>query len=186
MFQYFSLLDAEEEKEFFAQIYETYKDEMFYTAYLILRNKLDAEDVVQESFLPLIDYLDTMKKNSPQKNWNFIVTIVKNKAFNYYKKRKRKQEMEVPEEEWEELDLVDEELEIRVIEKEQVQLVMELMGQMDESYRDILLMRYYHGMKVREIADIVNKTPDNIRHISQRAKKKLQGMLEKYGYFGGG
>ena len=186
MFQYLSLLDAEEEKEFFAQIYETYKDEMFYTAYLILRNKLDAEDVVQESFLPLIAYLDTMKKNSPQKNWNFIVTIVKNKAFNYYKKRKRKQEMEVPEEEWEELDLVDEELEIRVIEKEQVRLVMELIGQMDESYRDILLMRYYHGMKVRESAGIVNKTPDNIRHISQRAKKKLQGMLEEYGYFGGG
>ena len=92
----------------------------------------------------------------------------------------------MPEEEWEELDLVDEELEIRVIEKEQVRLVMELIGQMDESYRDILLMRYYHGMKVREIAGIVNKTPDNIRHISQRAKKKLQGMLEEYGYFGGG
>lgn len=185
MFQYLSLLDAEEEQEFFTQIYKTYKDEMFYTAYLILRNKLDAEDVVQESFLTLILYLDTMKENSPQRNWNFIVTIVKNKAFNYYKKRKRKQEMEAPEEEWEELDLVDEELEIRVIEKEQVRFVIELIGQMDESYRDILLMRYYHGMKVREIAGIVNKTPDNIRHISQRAKKKLQSMLEEYGYFGG-
>lgn len=185
MFQYLSLLDVEEEKEFFTQIYDTYKDEMFYTAYLILRNKLDAEDIVQETFLTLISYLDHLKENTPQKNWNFIVTIVKNKSFNYYKKRKRKQEMEIPEEEWEEHDLVDEELEIRVMEREEVQSVIELIGQMEQSYQDVLLMRYYHGMKVREIADIIDKTPDNIRHISQRAKKKLQSMLEEDGYFGG-
>ncbi len=184
MFQYLSLLDAEDEKEFFTKIYDTYKDEMFYTAYVILQNKQDAEDVVQESFVPVLLNLDKMRSNSSRKNWNFIVTIVKNKAFNLYKRKKRKQEMEVPEEEWDEMDFVDEDLEIKTIEKEQVGLVMQLLAQMNESYRDILLMRYYHGMKVTEIAGIVDKTPDNIRHISKRAKKKLQSMLEEYGYFG--
>lgn len=32
-----------------------------------------------------------------------------------------------------------------------------------------------------EIAKIMNTTPDNIRHISKRAKEKLQIMLKKYG-----
>lgn len=185
MFQYLSLLDAEEEKEFFQTIYDRYRDEMFYTAYTILQNKHDAEDVVQDSFLPMLSHLDKMRTNSQQKNWNFIVTIVKNKAFNLYNRKKRKQEMEISEDEWMEADFVDEDLEIKVIEKEQVRLVMELLGQMNESYRDILLMRYYHGMKVTEIADIVEKTPDNIRHISRRAKMKLQRMLEEYGYYTG-
>ena len=62
---------------------------------------------------------------------------------------------------------------------------MYFLCQINESYRDILLMRYYHGMKVTEIADIVEKTPDNIRHISRRAKMKLQRMLEEYGYYTG-
>lgn len=182
MFQYLSMLEGEEEKEFFEKIYYKYREEMFYTAYVILQNKHDAEDIVQDSFLPVLSHLDKMRGNSPEKNWNFIVTIVKNRAINLYNRKKRKQEIEVSEDEWMEMEILDEDLETRVIEKEHICFLMEMLGQMNESYRDILLMRYYHGLKAAEVAEIVETTPDNIRHIAQRAKMKLKSMLEEYGY----
>ena len=75
-------LDGEQEKDFFEEIYETYRDEMYRKAYRILKNRHDAEDVVQETFVTLMDNLDVLRGNSPQKNWNYILTILKNKSFN--------------------------------------------------------------------------------------------------------
>lgn len=46
MFQYLLLLESDEDKEFFTEIYQKYRKEMFYTAYNILHNPSDAEDIV--------------------------------------------------------------------------------------------------------------------------------------------
>lgn len=42
-------------------------------------------------------------------------------------------------------------------------------------------MQYYHEMSAIEIAEEMGKTPDNIRHISMRAKRKLQSLMKENG-----
>ncbi len=44
-----------------------------------------------------------------------------------------------------------------------------------------MLLQYYHEMDIEEIAKVLGETQDNIRHISMRAKRKMQKILEKYG-----
>ena len=184
MFHCLSLLDTEEEKDFLRKIFETYKDEMFYTAYVILENKQDAEDIVQDTLLALIPHLSKMKKEPPQKNWNFIVTIVKNNSFNRYKKKKRQADRELPITEEILKDIVDVEFDTKVLEIEQRDFVGQLLGQMSELHQDILLVRYYHELSTVEIGELLGKSPDTVRHIIHRAKKKLQGMLEGEEVFG--
>ena len=182
MFHCLSLLDTEEEKDFLREIFETYKDEMFYTAYVILENKQDAEDMVQDTLLALIPHL--MKKEPPQKNCNFIVTIVKNNSFNRYKKKKRQADRELPITEEILRDIADVEFDTKVLEIEQRDFLVQLLGQMSELHQDILLLRYYHELSTVEIGELLGKSPDTVRHIIHRAKKKLQGMLEGEELFG--
>lgn len=179
MYQYLLLLDTDEEKEFFQELYNRYRDEMYYIAYQIVRNSLDAEDVVHETFLALTENLSGMMHSPSSKNWNYILTIVKHKCYNLYKKNKRELSNEFELEET--VDVFSDELEERMVRMEEKELMLKLIRGMNPSYRDVLLLQYYHELEVSEIAKIMGKTEDNVRHISMRAKRKLQGILEENG-----
>ena len=47
---YLSMLETNEEKNQFEQLYIKYKQDMYAVAYGILKNKEDAEDAVHQSF----------------------------------------------------------------------------------------------------------------------------------------
>lgn len=53
MFIYLMVLDTEEEKIKFVKIYDAYKDRMHYTASVILKDKLNAEDMVHDMEMEL-------------------------------------------------------------------------------------------------------------------------------------
>ena len=178
------LLDTAE-KKFFREIYENYKDEMFYTAYVILENVQDTEDVLQETFIALLSNMDKMKGNSPQKNWNYIATIVKNKAITLYNKRKKRTDRELPLTEELVANIVDEEFDIKILTIEQRQVLTKLLKEVNESYSDILLMRYYHDMSSVEIGRLLGKEADAVRHIVWRAKRSLQRSLKEKGFWEG-
>ncbi len=179
MYQYLLLLDTEQEREFFKKLYKEHKNEMYYTALKILKNESDAEDMVHETFLTLTEHLSKMIDNSPQKSWNFILTILKHKCYNLYKKKKW--EIEDESELENRKDAFSEEPGDRIERLEKKELIMSMIKQMKESYQDVLILQYYHEMDIAEIAEVLSETEDNIRHISMRAKRKMCKMLEKYG-----
>jgi len=62
MLIYLQMIENEEEKLKFIQIYEKYKDLMFYVAKHILGNDADAEDAVHEAFLASLNiYINFLK-----------------------------------------------------------------------------------------------------------------------------
>ena len=89
MFIYLMVLDTEEEKIKFVKIYDAYKDRMHYTASVILKDKLNAEDMVHDTFLTLTDYLDRIDEEDFTGTWNYIATILKNKCYNFIKRSKK-------------------------------------------------------------------------------------------------
>lgn len=178
MFRYLLLIKTEREWKFFKLIYKEHRNEMFYRAYKILRNKADAEDIVQESFVSLIEHLDELMESEPHKTWYYIMKTVRNQSYNLIKKRKRLVENEL-EENFE--DIFEKNMEMMIEEAEQESSITELLKSLKPSYREVLLMQYYYEMSVKEIAEHLGKTQDNIRHISARARKKLKAMLEEKG-----
>lgn len=178
------LLDAEE-KKFFREIYENYKDDMFYTAYVILEDVQDTEDVLQEAFIALLSNMDKMKGNTPQRTWNYIVTIVKNKAINLYNKKKKRTDMELPLTEELVADIVDEGVDIKFESIEQREFMKKMLKEINDVQRDILLLRYYHDMSSVEIGRLIGKDADSVRHMVMRAKRSMQKALKEKGFWGG-
>ena len=64
MFLYLAMIDSDADKSKFEILYSEYKNLMYYTANRILRNSSDAEDVVHQAFLKVIEILDTISSPS--------------------------------------------------------------------------------------------------------------------------
>ena len=89
MLIYLSIIETEENKSKFEQIYKKYKQIMFFVANMILKDEYLAEDAVHQAFLRIIDNLDKIYKIDCHKTKGFIVIIVENIAIDFYRKRKR-------------------------------------------------------------------------------------------------
>lgn len=89
MFQLLELIENEEDREFCRKLSEQFDSAMYHVAYGILKNSADAEDAVQESYIAIINNLDKISRENCHKAWNYIVTIVRSRAINVYRRRKQ-------------------------------------------------------------------------------------------------
>ena len=80
MFLYLAMIDSDANKSKFEILYSEYKNLMYYTANRILRNSSDAEDVVHQAFLKVIEILDTISSPRCHKTRALLVTITEHKA----------------------------------------------------------------------------------------------------------
>ena len=67
MIMYMSLIDNEDDKIKFEDIYNKYKKMMFWIANQILKDERDIEEVVQDSFIKIIRNLDKIEKINSKK-----------------------------------------------------------------------------------------------------------------------
>ena len=83
MLAYLMLIEDNNDRIKFEKLYLQYRLKMQYVAYEILQDEHEAENVVHDTFVTLIGVLDHVGGTDCCKAWNYIVTILKNKCFNY-------------------------------------------------------------------------------------------------------
>ncbi len=135
-------------------------------AYAQLGQRPDAEDVVQEGFVKAYTGLDGLQQPERFRSW--LATIVRNLAMTVLRKEARdakaspalaQTETPHPAAEIERRDLLS------VLEGE--------INQLDEPYREVLLMHYFSGMKVREVADALDISKEVAAKRLQRGRHAL-------------
>lgn len=181
MLIYLMALDTEEERIKFVKIYDTYRNRMHYTANMILKDELNAEDMVHDTFLTLTDYLDRINEEDPVGTWNYIVTILKNKCYNFIKKNKKMNLVE-SEEVFEQSSEICNLLESQLIKEEAGAFLNTLIRGLKYPYKEVIYLQYYDGLNSREIAEILEISPANVRKISSRARGQLREKMLKKGY----
>ena len=176
MLLFLCMLEAEEDKNTFIQIYETYRGMMWYTANEILHDSYLAEDAVQEAFLTLTKYIHKVDGVSPTTR-RFLYTVTKSKAIDMYRARKGVAAVET--EELETLELSDDTNMLEsYISKENYKKLVNCIRNLKEEYRVVFELKHMHEMSDSEIAEILQITPKlaNVRYY--RARKKLQEMIK--------
>ncbi len=166
--------DADRDK--FEFLYAKYKNLLMHKAIGILRDHNLAEDAVSEAYLRVYRNLHKIDDSSSNSAIAFLVTIVRNVALTMLQKAKA----EVPDE-------FDEErpdafrLEDAVLSGIASSEIFAILGQMDESLRDIFIMKYAYDLTHKEIASALGLTENNVTVRLHRAKKKLAEILAKEG-----
>ena len=157
MLVYLAVLETEQEKTKFEQLYLTYRQTMFYVANSVLHDTQLAEDAVHQAFLRIMDHMGNISK------------IRKKQAVLSFD--------ELADWSVERTASPGNEIESR----EGYDCLIELIGQMPESYRSVLLLKYDNGYSTAEIASMLNLTEENVKKRIQRARKKLEQILDTEG-----
>lgn len=153
------------------QIYLEYKPKVLgYIYNKVLDNNL-AEDLCSDVFLKVYEKLDTFDETKASLS-TWIFTIMKNTLYDYYRGRKVMEE--IPE------DMADgSSVEEDACRNDTLELLAGALGELDERARDIIIMRYYHGMKLVDIAERMEISYPYVKLLHKQALSVLKGKLTK-------
>ena len=172
---FLSLIDSPEGRTKFEYLYDSFRTVMFHTANQILHNSHDAEDIVADSFLAVINILDTIDMTDEVKVQNLMITISKNRALNFLQKKKRavftEEEREMPQTFSQPCSAIDN--------LELAEVLAGLIRQLPPEQQDVLRLQYYYDYSYQQIARLIGKQEPAVRQISSRAKKRLRQLLEE-------
>lgn len=154
--------------------YGKYYKMMFNSAYRILRDKVEAEDIMQESFIIAFRRLAEVKEIEKTGAW--LKRIVINNSINQLKRKKRFID------EWNDNLEIKENIDESPFEEADVKQIYNAIEDLAEGYRMILSLYLIEGYDHSEIAEILKITSSTSRSQYTRAKVKLKEILiMKYG-----
>ena len=158
------------------QLYHQYGKELFLYLYSMCQQKELAEDLLQETFLKAILALPEYHTN--MRAW--LYKVARNLFYNLYKRDRR----EICDEEYlkkiSKLE-VDEFLE-EYISKQETRILYTAMQKLSPVKREVLELQYFGQMPLKEIANVLQLSQENVRVLSHRAKKDLKKLMEVEGY----
>lgn len=143
------------------------KQKYYRLAYSYVKNKEDALDIVQDAIVKALRYQHTLKDTLYVHTW--FCKIIINTCKTYLQKQNRY------------IDLEDDTLEYYEEPTYDYYKSLELEEALDHlSYKEktIILLRYYNGLELKEIADIMDQNLSTIKSTLYRALKKLRPLLE--------
>ena len=156
------------------QIYKLYYKAMYNTSLRIVNDTMEAEDIMQESFLAAFEKIETYSGTVSFGAW--LKKIVINRSLDALGKRKVvfediESHVGIRDDSHEE-SARNEELDIRVEE------VKEAIDKLPDGYRVILSLYLLEGYDHDEIAEILSINSSTSRSQLSRAKQKLIGELK--------
>ena len=142
---------------------EKYSDMLIRISYSYMKNLSDAEDITQDIFIKLLEKRPSFESTSHEKAWLIRVSInlSKDKLKSSYFKNTAPLEGDF-------IDATKDDNEI-------IQAVLNL----PLKYRSIVLLYYYEGYSISEVANILNLKESTVGSQLSRARKKLKSILKE-------
>lgn len=160
----------------FSYFVDTYQDMAMTIAFRLLRNRQDAEDVVQNAFVKAYYNLHTYRSTSKFSTWFY--QIVYNTAITAYNKIKGLQEVHDVENKVIEPLLSRSNPADSMEEQEQKEKVERAIEQLPKSEAIIVSLYYIEEYSVKEIAEIMSLNKSNVKIKLFRARKLLEDLLK--------
>jgi RNA polymerase sigma-70 factor (ECF subfamily) len=173
LYIYLSALNTDEEKNYFEEIYLSYRQKMYGIAYSILHNVQDSEDAVHQAFLKMADNFQKILSIPRQELPSYIVIIIRNTSINIYNKNKKTAERsaELPEDQTA--------IDIDFFENINYEQLVSVISHLPDKYKDILFLHYINDFSCKEISKMLDISVDNVWKRIERAKKALKKALEE-------
>lgn len=145
------------------------------TAYLA-GSSVEADDLLQETFLKAYRSLDSFKGNSGLYTW--LYSIARNLAIDEFRKRKHeKLRSNTPVEEFELKSVPG----LDDNSREEVLLLRKAIARLPELLRSIVVMKTIDGMSYPEISEVTGVNVQTLKNRMFRARKELAVTLKKMG-----
>ena len=145
-----------------------YQGAVLRTCYLYLCDRSQAEDAVQETFLKVYRNLDSFRGESSEKTWILKIAMrtcydMNHSGWSRFFNRRVTPEM-LPE--------------ASVPFTERDDALTQAVMRLPEKLRRVIILYYYQGLSVREIAETLGITQPSVSSRMKRGREKLKAALE--------
>ncbi len=165
-----------------------YQNRIYNVILKICRNKDDAAELTQETFVKFIQKIDTFKGRSAFYTWLFRIAV--NLTFNYCKRRQKLGIRSLDASTTGEPDGARQELKAFLADKNEMdpavlaqnreiaELVLRSLDRLDDDQRTVLVLRDIEGMAYAEIAETLEIQLGTVKSRLSRARANLKEILE--------
>ncbi|WP_042144535.1 sigma-70 family RNA polymerase sigma factor [Paucisalibacillus sp. EB02] len=151
----------------FLHVMKAYKMDLYKTAIAYLKNEHEALEAIQEVTFRAYKKIHTLREPSYMKTW--LIRIMINYCNDQLKRKKR---FIVNDEQIYSLGTTDNHTVIEI---------QDAMQQLDNTSREILTLMYFHGLKIKEIAEVMERPEGTVKTWLNKALKKFRDILEEKG-----
>lgn len=171
------------DKAALSKIVNKYSGRIYNLALRILRNKEDAEDILQETFITVVEKLHTFDGRSGLFTW--IYRIAANASLMKLRKKKivfQDIDDSVYNDNIEERIFVDwtQDPSINIYDEEVKKKIDEAVNKLSDIYRSVFVLRDIEGLSIKETSAILNITEENVKIRLRRARQFLRDILSEY------
>lgn len=170
-----------EDKDHFGVLVERYQAKLTrYIARLGVRNPDDQLDVLQEVFIKAYRNLNAFDTSLQFSSW--IYRIAHNEAISWYRKHRVRPEGHLIADSDELLSFFstsEEAADVTFDKTLNADAVNEALWQIDEKYREAIILRFFEHKEYEEISDILQIPVGSVGTLLHRGKKQLAAALNK-------
>ena len=161
----------------FAVLVDRYKDLVYTLAMRMVKNKEEAEEVSQDTFIKAYKSLNRFKGDSKFSTW--IYRVAYNTCLDRLKKNKRQQQTVTIDEYTEhQVKTIDNALD-RIETQEKQQAIKDCLELLPSEDSFLLTLYYFEELSLDEISKTVGLKPNNVKVKIFRSRKKLATILKE-------
>jgi RNA polymerase sigma-70 factor (ECF subfamily) len=174
--QHYIRLVKEGDTNAFAVLVDRYKDMVFTLSLKMLKDREEAEEVAQDTFLKIYKSLSKFNSESKFSTWMYKVAF--NTCLDRLKKNKRSQPVTAMDEftEQEAISLMN--VLDSIEERERKQVIQDCLHCLPGEDSFLLTLFYFEEQSLGEIANIIGINPNNVKIRLYRSRKKLTALLK--------
>ncbi len=174
---YYINLIIEGNSNAFSVLVDRYKDLVFSLALKMVKNREEAEEIAQDTFVKVFKSLSKFKGNSKFSTWIYKVTY--NTCLDRLKKNKREQHVvSIDEFNLNQIKSLDNALDLMEAE-ERNKTIQDCINLLPSDDAFLLTLFYFDEQSLEEIAKVVDLTPNNVKVKLFRSRKKLATILKE-------
>lgn len=159
----------------FNKSYEQFSDAIFRYCLYQTSSRQKALDLTQDTFIKTWEYLSTGKKVENLKA--FLYKVAGNLIIDSRRKKKSLSLDEMTENGFDIKNDINEMTKTEnIFEKD---IALKIIGQLEEKYKDVLILRFAEDMGIKEIAKILKESENNVSVRIHRGLEKLKKLLEE-------
>ena len=159
-----------------AAVVETYSSLLFRVAHSVLRSRVDAEDVVQDVFVRVLEHRRSLTEVREMRVW--LVRIAWNLALD---RRRRVRPEQFDEGFAEGLVAKNQPADEALNQAREMRSVLHEMERLPRAERDVLLLSAIEELGTADMAEVLGRSESAVRALLFRARTRLRKRLERGG-----
>jgi RNA polymerase sigma factor (sigma-70 family) len=167
-------MGGKDENKSFYELYDEHFDQINRYLRRRISNVWDAEDLTNTVFLKAFEKFDQYDRRNPFASW--IFRIAQNTFIDFLRKKKEvafnvEESLKNEDDTWQPEQML--------INMEQYQFLQHQLGMLTQNQRDVLTLRYFGELKIRQVAEVLGKKESSIKTLSRRGLFKLQQLYKE-------